>query len=718
MKFFKLQNKLTTKIYNSPYLISMGYLLILTLLIVVNYTSTLSNPLIFDSRYMLPEDELQQWYPGFNWKIFWNGSRYFVKYLFGLNYFYFNLDPFAFRVINVGIHILNSCLIFIIFKKIYSHVLKNDGYSWQKISFWAFVSTFLYALNPVALYGVVYVVQRYILIATFISLLAIYSFLKGLIDGRDNKKYNWIWYYVSAILFFVAVRCKEQAVMLPAIFFVLTILIVKINKKNILQLLIPFILYFLTALQITFTIKNIVGQVYEPFAKYAVNPVNQNLFFGNNWDTGNAYYQSVFNQTALYFKYLYLWLIPDYSKMAFDLPMPFNIGFFNFPYILGFILFFAYFAYALKLLLKGGIKGLVGFGLLWPWVLFITELSTVRFHENFVLYRSYFWFVGFYCFIPFVFNIAAKKRILNNALYVFLGLYFCLQIFVLQHRLKPFTSRLSVWQDVIQRVDLTDKTVPAAYRSVGNYAGELGNQKKMKQAFHYYKISTELNPHYDKAWYGMAGTKLFEQNYPEAIVYLNRAVKENPLLQQGYYWLGISYLNLKNYDLAIKNFELVTRGFNQDYLDASYKLANTLFLSGRFNLALTHYKSYLSQHPQHQEARLDLALILKGLKRYDEAILAFLDYNKNYPNNSEVLYNLGTIYGLQNKVRLALKYYTQLLTLQPNHDLGLHGLGIIKFRLGQKQEAKILFERALKINPDLKQSQQALDILNNGEGKF
>ena len=70
----------------------------------------------------------------------------------------------------------------------------------------AWVGALIFALHPVAVYAVGYVVQRSILMATFFVLVMQLSYLHGLLTGRRR------WLVLAAAAYFLAVFSKEHSV--------------------------------------------------------------------------------------------------------------------------------------------------------------------------------------------------------------------------------------------------------------------------------------------------------------------------------------------------------------------------------------------------------------------------------------------------------------------------------------------------------------------------
>jgi tetratricopeptide (TPR) repeat protein len=114
----------------------------------------------------------------------------------------------------------------------------------------------------------------------------------------------------------------------------------------------------------------------------------------------------------------------------------------------GVLLFILWGVSAARLLFKRGNKGLLGFAMLFPWILFFTELATVRIQEPFVLYRSYLWAVGGFFAIPVLLNSIEKKMVVFIAAAV-LATFFMLSM----ERLVTMSQPILLWADAQKLLD-------------------------------------------------------------------------------------------------------------------------------------------------------------------------------------------------------------------------------------------------------------------------
>ncbi|OVE81595.1 hypothetical protein BVY03_03060 [bacterium K02(2017)] len=689
-------------------------ILLLIFCIVLNYWWVLDFPMFFDSEGNLTPEVLKRWSEKFSLIGFFTEIRMMVNYSFALTHHLFDMDTFWYRIINVFIHCGNTVLIFLLSKKLYHHFLTSCDISKDNQAMLALVTAFIFGLNPMALYGVVYIVQRYIELATFFSLLTIFIWLKGLeflaIEIKKNKSsFSWksfFWLMLSVFSYYFATHSKAHVVMLPVILLLLAVIYIKPRFSWLKQLILPCFLFLLIAIKVIISRKWLIAEIYEPHAEQAITNLSLLSQQSGQSAISNAimYPLSILNQCWLFFQYLYLWIIPDVSKMAIDTPRPFEMSFLSFKNILGVLLFLLYFSGSILLLFKEKHKKLCGLGLLFPLILFCTEFSTVRFHENFILYRSYAWMSGFFLVIPSVFNLLKSKKFKILTL-----IYCCSLLFFLQHRLLPFQNKITLWEDVVEKFDYNDRRIAAAYRSWGNLGTAYANKDQFDKALEIYNKSLKLYPEYQKVWYGLGILYFNHKKYEEAIPFFEKGAYSKPPYKASSYRLGMVYYNLNRLDEAEKLLKLSLQ-HNPEHLETKENLGNVLFKKGRIDEAGKYYQMSLDAEPGFVKGWNGLGKVMMYKGNSDKAIAYFQNAVNVLPDYVESYYNLGTVYSELGQLDKAITYYLQAIKIDINHKESLYNLANAKLKQGLAAEAVKYYLRVIEINPKSAESHHNLGI--------
>lgn len=434
---------------------------------------------------------------------------------FGLSYLAAGFDLFWFRFGNVLCHALAVLACFLFLDRVFGAVRQQQPHGpgersparWRLL---AFCGALLFAVHPVTVYGVAYLTQRSIVMATLFSLLSLAAFVQALSGGGRR----WLW--LSVLLYGAALWSKEHAVMLPAVAAALAVLLGKRLPGSRLEWMALVVAIAAVGAFITFKRQFVIGAVYEYYTR------ELSAFRGAGaLDPVSAYLGSVVMQAFLYFKYLLLWLVPYPGWMSVDLRQTMASGLFAWPYALAVPAFLAYGVAAALLILRRGTPGLLGLGLLFPWLMFFTEFVTVRVQEPFVLYRGYLWMAGLPAILP-----ALAGRL--PARIVVVGCAALALVFgvAMRDRLATFGSELALWDDVVRKN--TDLSLAFVDRGYDNRSVALLREGRLDAALRDVEMALKLNPRSTHAYVNRALVLAKKGERIRALADLDRAIELDP----------------------------------------------------------------------------------------------------------------------------------------------------------------------------------------------
>ncbi len=453
-------------------------------------------------------------------------------------------DMVAQRLGNLLLHIVNSWLLFLFLLRLFNAALRDeehgalDGVSQQPLSLpWlAFFGACWFALDPAAVYGVAYLVQRTTLMATLFALSTWFLFLEGLV--RNQRR----WLLLSSVAYFLAILSKEHAIMVPAVAVTLLLLFRRPSWQLLREVGLTFLLYgavgIFTLVQIKFG--GVVGNAYEAWGSAML----AELRIDERW----AYPLSMLTQCFLYFKYLALWVVPYPGWMSVDMTARFAPSLWSWPEIAAVPLFLLYPVLAIRMLTARGRKGLFGFAMLAPWLLFATEFSTVRIQEIFVLYRSYLWMPCTAAAFPFLF-----RRVAARSAFVLFFVLAMLLISASWNRLTTFSDPLLLWDDARQLALGKDKT-----SRLGRIYHNLGvaniDMKRYQEAIPAFDAGLALWPYYSPLYNDRALAYFMVRRYQEALRDFNRAIMLDPTYFNPYLGRSQVYEALGNREAARQDY--------------------------------------------------------------------------------------------------------------------------------------------------------------------
>ncbi len=155
------------------------------------------------------------------------GSRALPMLTFGLDHWRAGLDPTAFKATNILIHALTT-LAMAGFLRL---LLSIAGWSARRAALGALAMALAWALHPLLVSSVLYVVQRMQTMATLFVVLALWAYLKARqaqIDGQPSRR-HWILVALSWVL---ALACKEDALLLPGFALVLELTVLHFRAQQ------------------------------------------------------------------------------------------------------------------------------------------------------------------------------------------------------------------------------------------------------------------------------------------------------------------------------------------------------------------------------------------------------------------------------------------------------------------------------------------------------
>lgn len=375
----------------------------------------------------------------------------------------------------------------------------------------------------------------------------------------------------------------------------------------------------------------------------------------------NAYGLSIANQSYLFFKYGFHWLLPYTGWMSIDMRPPFPVTFWSVPQLLGLA------GYVLVLI--GGFvlvvryrdgRALAGLSLLLPALLFVTEFSTVWVQDPFVLYRSYLWAIGIPGLILVLFHDLSGRAVLITGLA--LG---SLMIWQGLDRSLSLATPEKVWSDAVAKL-------PDDPRSVGRWFPHLNlaeaylDQNKLNEAYRHFKASSGLGDQ-GIGLYNMGAMLGMVGKYTESLKMLDDAQR------QGYDAFGLDYQ---------RGVALFGRG--------EFKPAYDAFLAAEGKT-----------HPANMDGRIAMALgkAAKAMGDQSLAIRHFKRASELSPADPAARIELGTLYVTSGDFQTAHDLFSAMIGDNPIGP-AYFGRALANHGLQRKTAAMSDIDAAIRIGPD------------------
>lgn len=509
-----------------------------------------------------------------------------------------------------------------------------------------------FALNPAAVYGVAYLIQRSILMATFFVVLALWLFVNGVRNRRP-------WLVAAAFAsYLLAIASKETALLAPVAAIPLYILAARPAPRRLLVLAgLGASIVALASAAFYFRYGEIIGKPFDEFSDVYLSQLGKLHPDARR----NAYPLSIMNQAYLFFEYGLRWLLPWEGWMSINLRPPFPVTFLTIPQALGIVGYLTVIVVGFRLIIRHrDWRALVGVSALLPALLFGTEFITVWVQDPFVLYRSYLWAIG----IPgvvFYFVHGPSARWLGVVALV-LGSLLAWQAF---DRVASMRTAESVFSDAIAKLPDDPRSVGRWFPYV-NRGNAYLDHDKIDLAIRDFQTSSHL----DDLGIGAfnAGSLLASKGrHTDALASFDLAER------QGYgghglqFQRGLSLVALRRFEEAYQQFEAA--------------------------------RSLNPPSPMREIVALNLGRIALQTGRKQEAIKSLEQLVAWEPASKEGRYLLAMAYVTGGQPERALAVLDKLIADDPRAAPALYARALANMGLKRKAQALADIDEAIRIDP-------------------
>ncbi len=571
------------------------------------------------------------------------------------------------RLLNLLLHLGTVAALFGLTRELLSQVDFPDDFrqtahfeSSKRTALW--LGTGIFAVNPVAVYAVGYLVQRSIVMATLFTVLACWAYVLAL-RTRQVK-----WYGGAVVAYLLAVLCKEHAFFGLLLIVPLYVYVRQPSPRALLRLGAAALLLGTVVFAVLWSIYgSYVGTLFDARSKdYAA--LLETMSPGIR---ERMYPLSLLNEAKLFFAYGFLWLIPNVQWMAIDLRPEFPLSYTSLPQLAGALGFITLLLGSIWMLCtQRSVLRLVGLCLLIPQLLFLTEFGTVWVQDPFVLYRSYLWAITLPCLIALACVGFQPKSLLILGAILLLGF----GGLALERKLS-LRDGLTAWADAAAKIDQQAPQNAVgrwqAFLNLGAYHIESGSLQEAEKAL---RTSIKMGETKGYALFNLGLVAQKQRKHAEALTLFSQSEAQGFQPAIAHYHRGASLFALQRFSEAYTQ------------LSAGIDAEN----SAGGNIGLKPDESF-----DLRALRGEAAI---ALKQYPVALTDFQALLKVQPQSSRVQQGLGmALIGL-GQSEAALTVFDQLLITRPTAQ-AWYGRAMANFHAGRKTESLADLDRAIALEP-------------------
>jgi tetratricopeptide (TPR) repeat protein len=185
-------------------------------------------------------------------------------------------------------------------------------------------------------------------------------------------------------------------------------------------------------------------------------------------------------------------------------------------------------------------------------------------------------------------------------------------------------------------------------------------------------------------------------------------VAQNPTSMQSIYYKSYDLEKASNYTAAIAELKKVYRA--DDYF-VNIRLGWLQYLAKNYQESLKYYQNAIKLKPLAVEAKFGCVKPMSALEMWDAVRDQYLAILRIDPSNTRACYWLGVIYYNRKDYPKADKLFEKIVTLYPLDYDSVIMLAWTKSKMGEKAEAKTLFNQALTLIPNDKDALSGLKLV-------
>ncbi len=501
-------------------------------------------------------------------------SRYIGYLTFALNYSLHGLDVRGYHLVNIFIHILNSLLLYWLLTLTFRtpfFTVPGGHLSDGSRNFIALFTALFFAVHPLQVQAVTYIVQRFTSLATLFYLLSLALYIKWREGGEQRTEWSAsgaLLYTASFLSAFLAMNTKEIAFTLPVVMVLYEVLFfggkMKIRKRAF--SLAPF---FLVILLIPLALANTEGPLV--FMKgVSMNEEAVNLS-GERSSISRGDY--LFTQFRVIVTYIRLLFLPVNQNIDHDYPV-FN-SFFSPEVVLSFLLLVSVIIsgmYLYRLSKRpenkdGSWLRLISFGIFWFFITLAPESSVVPILDVIFEHRVYLPSIGF--FIAFTAAVeAGRERWGDRAAYAKKAVVYAVLTVVLALSGAAYAKN-EIWKDDASLWRNAVEGSPNKARPHANLGLAYAKQGRTDEAIQEFETALKLVPHLVEVHYDLGVAYAAQGRIDEAIKEYQETIRLMPDHARAHNNLGLAYIDQGRTDDAIREFQILSRISPNEYPLAS-----------------------------------------------------------------------------------------------------------------------------------------------------
>ena len=580
-------------IKNQKYLFLLIGVLLLTILV---YSNSFSCGWHLDDSHAIVEFDYQNATAKSVFKF--SPQRSLGFFTFWQNYKFSKYDVFSWHVVNLIIHLLNVVLVYFLTLMLFVSRNRNvrcdvvdcnrqTGTSGAIMSFektTALIIAAIFAVHPLQVHAVTYIVQRIELLGTTFVLLAFMSLLKVYFTKTFLKRVAWA--IVALLIMGCGALTKETIVAAPVLCCLFLVLTQLRTKKSIIYAILIFGVF-----GIGIVIAGLIGFKALTFSPFHISSAPFKVLWKDAVMTPAEYYPT---QVVVLLKFLRMCVTPIGQCVEhFIKPVGISLSFFIASFVQLFIVLFALFNIRRR--------PMILFGILWFYV-FILPSSIMP--NGVFEHRLYGPLIGILIAIAIpvsqeIYEQPARYRKSLSSVAICLVLCIIISFSFLAHeRNNVWKSELTLWKEGTERY-------PENWRANANYGFALLNDGKIKESGKYLEKSFQLKSNVYLIANNLGLYYYYDGQIKKCAETFSYALKLKPKNKMLMGNLGAVYLSMGEIN---KGTNLLEKARTPE---SFITLGNYYLETGSLSNSLRCFERVLKKYPNEEDAKIGKEKVLE-----------------------------------------------------------------------------------------------------------
>ena len=525
---------------------------------------------------------------------FWP-TRFLTYLTLAVNFHFSGLSPFPYHLTNVLIHILNACLVYLLFRRLF-----RDGGAIPLIA------ALLFLAHPIQTEAVTYVIQRATSLAACFYLISVFFYLRFRAGDRPgiSTGNRMLDYPLSLLFCFCALFTKECTVTLPLTLALLEWLAVRDPRPGRSRRLAYLLPFFLAVLVVPLTVVLNSENPYYNDTGQLEGLRNAGIVETEAPRPGQSHLRCLATQPRALVTYIRLAVLPVNQRPEYEYPKFSSFG--ELPVLVSLLGIASILVCAWFWRRRNPLAAL---GVFWFFCTLLPETGLVPILDMVVEHRLYLPVIGAVMVYSAVLSRAVRLR---RALMIFSVLVIACFCVLTYRRNLVWRDPVTLWEDNAAKAGGKARVrgnLGKAYLDAGRYEESAAEFRRM----------IELDPTFTGAYNNLAVIYIDHlKDYEEAEKYIADSLELFPEYPLGYLNRGVICLNTRRIRPAIDAFRKVLE-LDPKNLLAHYNLAACYINIGEMDTAEEYLRQGISFWPEEPKFSVLLSRVYQQRGDFDEA---------------------------------------------------------------------------------------------------